>query len=81
MTDAERFIARWTDKPYTGIRKRHITVEHRIVANWYPGVGCDIRHEIRCEDRGHESWTAAETWEMRDHGVEKVTTDAGRGLP
>jgi len=78
--DAERLIATWEDKPYTGIRKRHITVEHRVVANWYPGVGADIRHEIKCDDREIGDWTLAESWEMRAHGVDKVTTDAGRGL-
>lgn len=80
-TGQERLIARWADRPYTSHRKRHIRVEHRIIANWYPGVGADIRHEIRCPRRGHDDWTAAETWEMRSHGVEKVTTSVGRGLP
>lgn len=77
----ERRIATWTDRPYTGHRKRHIAVEHRILVNWYPGVGCDIRHEIRCEERGHDEWTPAETWEFRDYSVEKVQTEVGRGLP
>lgn len=81
MPGVERRIATWTDRPYTGVRKRHIKVEHRIIANWYPGVGCDLRHEIRCPERGIEEWEPAETWELRGHGVEKVTAPAGRGLP
>lgn len=82
MSDGqERLVAEWTDKPYTSVRKRHITVEHRILVNWYPGIGADVRHEIRCEDPGYEDWTPAETWELRDHGVDKVSTDAGRALP
>jgi len=80
VTD-ERLVASWSDKPYTSHRKRHITVEHRIFVVWYPGVGCDIRHEIQCDERGYNDWTVAEAWEFRDHGVEKVTRDAGRGLP
>lgn len=81
VTDVERVIATWRDKPYTSVNKRYITVEHRVVANWYPSVGADIRHEIRCEQRGIDEWTLAEKWEMRDHGVEKMVTKSGRGLP
>ncbi|MFC4989604.1 hypothetical protein [Saliphagus infecundisoli] len=80
-TETERLIATWSDSPYTGIQKRHITVTHRIVANWYPGIGCDIRHEIKCADREYNDWTPAETWELRSHGVEKIQTQAGKGLP
>jgi hypothetical protein len=77
----ERLIYEYTERPYTGVRKRHITVEHRILANRYPGVGTDIRHEIRCEERGIDDWVLAEAWEMREHGIEHFKTDHGRGLP
>lgn len=81
QTGEERLISTWTDNPYTGVRKRHITVEHRILANWYPGVGADVRHQIRCPDRDLPDWVLADAWEFRDHGVEHYTTDHGRGLP
>lgn len=77
----ERLIAEWTERPYTSHRKRHYVVEHRIIATWYPCVGADVRHEIRCPDRGIDDWSTAESWEMRDHGVDKVLTPIGRGFP
>lgn len=76
----QRSIATWSDRPFTDHRHRHIRVEHRIIAHWYPGVGADIVHEIRCEREGIDEWTTAEAWELRDHGVEKVKTDVGRRL-
>lgn len=77
----ERLITEWSNKPYTSHRKRHITVNHRIVINWYPDVGCDVRHEIKCDRRDIDEWTLAEKWECRAHGVEKMTTKIGEGLP
>lgn len=77
----ERLIARWSDTPYTSHRKRHITIRHQIVANWYSGVGCDLRHEVQCEERNIDEWKLAEKWEMRPHGVEKLLTEVGEELP
>jgi len=42
-------VARWSERPFTDHSRRSETVEHRIVAETYPGVGADIRHEVRCE--------------------------------
>jgi hypothetical protein len=81
MSGDERQLYQWQDRPYMAHGKRHIAVEHRIIANWYPWVGVDLRHEIRCPKRGYESWTAAVTYEVREHGVQKVVTKAGRALP
>lgn len=87
MTD-ERQIANWKASPYTGVRKRHRTVEHRIVAVNEPGVGVDIRHETRSEDAGQPEWTPVEVWEFRAHGVDKRSKgewhefpDVGGGRP
>lgn len=77
----ERQIASWSENPYTGIGKRHITVKHRILAEWIPGVGADIRHEIRCPERGQEDWKAIEVWEFRDHGVQKHTAGDWKAIP
>lgn len=75
------FIAEWTRNPYTAHDKRHITVEHRVVADNIPGVGVDIRHEIRCPDRGEPDWNAIEVWEFRDHGVEKLSAGDWKEIP
>lgn len=80
-SSSERLIATWSDNPYTGVNKRYITVKHRIVAYWYDGIGVDIVHQIQCGEQGYDDWTPAKTWEFRQHGVEKMTTDPGRGLP
>lgn len=75
------FIAEWSRNPYTGVRKRHITVDHRIVADNIPGVGVDIRHQIRCEERGQIEWKDIEVWEFRDHGVNKVSAGDWKEFP
>jgi hypothetical protein len=76
-----RVLARWSDKPYVSVDKRYDTVEHRITAGFYPNVGADVRHEIRSDDRGIDDWTLAEKWEFRDHGIQKIKTERGEGLP
>ena len=84
MTDTAtegRKLAAWTNKPFTSHRKRHYTVEHRLVLDYYPDVGADIRHEIRCERRDLDEWTLAEKWECRAHGIDHITTTTGKGLP
>lgn len=73
---SERLVATWEASPYTGIKKRHIAVKHRILVESHPGVGCDVRHEIRCELRGVDDWTPVEVYEVRDHGVTVVEGDA-----
>jgi hypothetical protein len=80
MSDSERLLYEWEDAPFVSVRKRHIRVQHRLLANWYPGVGVDLRHVIKCEDRGHPEWTLAESWEIRDHGVDHHRTKAGTGV-
>jgi hypothetical protein len=71
-----RLIAEWSEQPFTSIKRRRVTVEHRILADTFPGVGCDIRHEVRCEEYGPEDgWTTAEVYEVRQHGVDRVEAD------
>ena len=77
QTGDERLICEFTTKPFTGHRKRHISVNHQFVLNAYPDGSVDIRHLVRCPERGFESWTEAEAWEIRDHGIERVPK-AGR---
>lgn len=72
----ERLLAEWTESPFTGLGKRGDVVEHRILANTYPGVGVDLRHEVRCPDKGRDQWEPAEVWEVRSHGTERVEADA-----
>ena len=73
MSDELR-IASWSESPFTSYERRSVTVEHRIVAEAFPGVGADIRHEVRCPDSdvGPEGWSTAEVYEVRDHGVRHV---------
>lgn len=80
QTGEERLITEFSSRPYTGHRHRRTAVEHRILANWYPHVGADVRHEIRCEDLDIPDWSHAEIWELREHGIEKIVTDVGRRL-
>lgn len=75
------FIAEWKRNPYTGIRNRHITVEHRVIADNHPGVGVDIQHQIRSKDRGNGEWKNIEVWEFRDHGVEKLSAGDWKEFP
>lgn len=81
MSEHERLLATWSNKPYVDHRKRHYTVEHRLLAYWTPGVGVDIEHEIKCERRDIDRWTLAEAYEFRTHGVDHLTTEAGEGSP
>ncbi|WP_436934973.1 hypothetical protein [Halovenus marina] len=77
----ERVIATWENQPYTAVDKRYITVRHRVKVAFYPDVGADIRHEIRCEERNTGDWSLAEKWEFRSHGCDKLKTELGEGLP
>lgn len=71
MSDEIR-VARWSERPFTDHSRRSETVEHRIVAETYPGVGADIRHEVRCEPVDVPDWSTAEVYEIRDHGIRRV---------
>lgn len=77
MSDVLR-IASWSERPFTSYERRGATVEHRIVAEAYPGVGADIRHEVRCTDSdvGPEDWSIAEKYEVRDHGIRRLETSS-----
>ena len=77
----ERIIRTWSTRPYTGIRKRRIVVERRLVAEHIPGVGVDLRLEVRSPEREIEDWRLAEAWEFRDHGIDHYKSEIGRGLP
>lgn len=70
----ERLVATWREHPFTGIHKRRATVEHRVLVETHGAVGVDVRHEVRCRDLdGYPSeWTAAEVYEARPHGIEKL---------
>lgn len=75
MSGEERLIASWECRPFTSVKRRGDVVEHRIVLDAYPGVGCDVRHEVQCPDYGVPEWTLAEAYEVRDHGIQKVESD------
>lgn len=73
----ERLIAEWSDTPFTSHRRRHVTVHHRLILTHYPGVGVDLRHEVRAPDYTAvgDDWLEAEVWEVRDHGIRTVASD------
>lgn len=75
----EHLVAEWTDHPFTSHDKRRATVEHRVLVEAYDGVGVDVRHEVRCRDLdGYPSeWTAAEVFEARPHGIQKISGEPG----
>lgn len=81
MSGDERILASWKNKPYTGINKRYITVHHRIRLVYYDDGLVDVSHEIRVPDKEIDKWRLAKKWELREHGIETITTDLGRGLP
>lgn len=76
----ERVIAEWTQHPFTGIGKRSWGVQHRVIAESFSGTGVDIRHEVRSDDADGvpDEWTAAEVYEAREHGVDKITRADGK---
>lgn len=67
-----RKVAEWSERPFTDHGSRRTTVHHRIIVDVFPGVGVDIRHEIKCDDRDIPDWITATAWEARDHGVQRV---------
>lgn len=72
-SDEDLLVASWTERPFTSHRRRSVTVEHRILLDAYPGVGVDLRHEVRCDDYGPgDGWVLAEAYEVREHGVDRV---------
>ena len=78
-TVSERLVAEWSESPFTSIKRRGATVQHRVVVESHGQVGADVRHEVRCLDLdGYPGeWTAAEVYEVRPQGVEKITAESG----
>lgn len=74
VSDDERKICSWKDRPFTNARERSTRVEHRILLNSYETGEVDIRHEVKCSARGYDDWTAVEVYEIRQHGIDRVST-------
>ncbi|WP_255149004.1 hypothetical protein [Halorarius halobius] len=74
----ERLVAEWSERPFTSVKRRRATVEHRVLVEHHGGVGVDVRHEVRCPDVDGlpDEWTPAEVFEARQHGLDKVTAAA-----
>ncbi|WP_135807275.1 hypothetical protein [Halorussus marinus] len=70
-SDRQHVLSEWSTKPFIGIRHRHETVEHRLVIEYFHGVGVDIHHEVRSQDseKFPDDWAAAETIEVREYGA------------
>lgn len=75
----ERVVAEWSEHPYTGLGKRSWAIQHRVVVETFTGTGVDIRHEVRSDDADgvSDEWKAAEVYEAREHGVDKITRAEG----
>lgn len=76
MTE-QRVVAEWSERPFTGHRKRSHAVEHRVLVEHTPGVGTDVRHQVRSTDDNEiaADWTDAEVYEGRPHGLNVVKSD------
>lgn len=78
-TQDARVIAEWPTRPFTDHKHRRVVVNNRVKVIYYSDTGTDVRHEIKCPDRGIDEWTGAKVWEFRPSGIESYTTTA-RGL-
>ena len=81
-SDNRLVMAEWQTKPFVSHRHRHEVVDHRLVVEYTHEVGVDIRHEVRSEDSGKfpDTWTAAESIEVRDYGARHDRHDEARWL-
>jgi len=75
--EPERVVASWSEQPFTAVKRRRMTVEHRIVVEVHDSVGVDVRHEVRSTEYHGlpDEWTEAEVFEARGHGVSKITAE------
>ena len=73
----ERLVAEWSEHPFTGIGKRSWAVEHRVIVEHTPGVGTDVRHQVRSDDAPEiaDDWMDVEIYEGRQHGLDVVKSD------
>jgi hypothetical protein len=78
--DSRHILAEWSDQPFVGVRKRHDTIEHRLVVEVHDGGSADILHEIRSDDteKPPDEWEAVEWIEVREYGTRYQRT-SGRG--
>jgi hypothetical protein len=78
MSSEVRLIAEWTEHPFVSYDKRSTAVENRIRLVREPDVGVDVVREVRSAeyDGLPDEWTAAEVYEVRDHGIQKISTEA-----
>ena len=67
-----RQIAQWEERPFVSYDRRSDVVHHRILVDAHPGVGADIRHEVKSPEMDRPEWTPAEVYEVRQHGVDHV---------
>lgn len=72
MSDDTITVCKWTERPFTGHRKRHIDVHHRVRIHTYSGAGMDVVHEIRSEYGPKEGWTVTDAWEYRSGRMNHV---------
>lgn len=82
MSSEKRVVAEWSERPFTDYGKRRWDVEHRVLVEHTPGVGTDVRHQVRSGDADSipSEWTDVEIFEGRPHGLESIKrlTDNGR---
>jgi predicted GNAT superfamily acetyltransferase len=68
-------IAQWTEEPYNGYNKRHISVEYRVKVINYQGSAVDVIHERRNEDGLTAEWEKVGVIEIRENGVREFTEE------
>lgn len=81
-TDTQTVLHGWMSKPFVGHRHRHERVEQRIVVEYHPDVGLDVRWEARSEDTGKipEEWALVESFEIREGRCRHDWNATRRGL-
>lgn len=81
-SDRRHVFATWKTNPFTGVRHRHETVEHRLVVEYtHPGM-LDVIHEARSDDAGKisDEWTEVERLEVREYGAQYYRHPEARWL-
>jgi len=81
-TNTWNVVNQWTSKPFQGHRHRHETIEQRVVVEYHPDVGLDVRWEARSEDTGKipDEWALVESFELRDGRCRHEWDSSRRGL-
>jgi len=76
LTDEGRLIAEWTEYPFVSYDKRSKAVEKRIRLVDHGEAGVDVIRDVRSGDYDDlpDEWTEDEIYEVRDHGITKIST-------